>query len=93
MRCFDALGLDDGGLLPDQTCRCRQDTSRSAESTVQPSLQDEPPDGAFLLRRKNAGVSSEAAVRDRLAGNRVGFAGVQVHLLVRSSPSLASTPG
>ena len=35
---------------------------------VQPRLQDQPPDGTFLLRRKDAGLSSKAAVRDRLAG-------------------------
>ena len=35
---------------------------------AQPSLQDEPPDGTFLLRQQNPGISSGAAVRDRLAG-------------------------
>ena len=34
---------------------------------VHPRLQDKPPDGTFLLRRKNAIVTSECTLRDRLA--------------------------
>ena len=34
---------------------------------VQPGLQNDPPDGTFLLRQKDAGISSEAAVWERLS--------------------------
>lgn len=36
---------------------------------VQPRVQDKPPDGTFLLRRKTAIVSSDYALRNRLANH------------------------
>ena len=41
-------------------------TLRECGVEVQPGLQDSPPDGTFLLRQKNAIVTSELALRDRL---------------------------
>lgn len=64
---FDALGLDDGDYFLTKLSAADR-ILRECGVEVQPSLQDEPPDGTFLLRRKNAGISSGAAVRDRLAG-------------------------
>ena len=63
---FDALGLDEGDYFLNKLA----DADRILQECgveVQPSLQDEPTDGVFLLRRKNAGTSSEASVRNRLA--------------------------
>ena len=40
---------------------------RGYEIEIQPRLQDDPPDGVYLLKQKNAGVSSSTTVRTQLA--------------------------
>ena len=64
---FDALGLDEEDYLLTKLAAADR-ILRKCGVDIQPGLQDQPPDGTFLLRRKNAGVSSEASVRDRLPG-------------------------
>ena len=64
---FDALGLDDGDYFLTKLSAADRILLECGVEVL-PSLQDEPLDGTFLLRRKNAGIPSGAAVRDRLAG-------------------------
>ena len=63
---FDALGLDDEGFFLTRLADADR-ILRACGVEVRPRLQDEPPDGTFLLRQKNAGVASEADLRARLS--------------------------
>ena len=62
---FEALGLDDGSYFLTKLADADR-ILRQCGIEVRPGLQDEPPDGMFLLRQKDAGTASEAAVLDRL---------------------------
>ena len=64
---FDALGLDDGNYFLTRLAEADR-VLRECGIQVQPRLQDEPPDGTFLLRPKNADVPNEAALQSRIAG-------------------------
>ena len=63
---FAALGLDDGGYFLTRLAAA-DSILRECRVEVQPKLQDDPPDGTFLLRQKDAGASSLATVIDRLS--------------------------
>ena len=63
---FDALGLNDRDYFLTKLAAAAA-ILRECGVEVQPQLQDEPPDGMFLLRRKDAGISTEATILDRLA--------------------------
>ena len=63
---FDALGLNDGDYFLTKLAAADR-ALRECGIEVQPRLQDEPPEGVFLLRQVDAGVPSEAVVLDRLA--------------------------
>ena len=63
---FDALGLDKGDYFLTKLRDADRILSECGVA-VKPGLQTSPPDGVFLLRRKNAVIASEAAVRDRLS--------------------------
>ena len=63
---FAALGLDEGDYFLTRLAAADK-ILRECGVEVHPRLQDEPPDGTFLLRQKNASVSSESSIRDRLA--------------------------
>ena len=64
---FELLGLDDEEYFLTKLATADR-MLRGCGVEVQPSLQNEPPDGTFVLRRRSVGASSEAAIRDRLAG-------------------------
>ena len=63
---FDALGLDQEDYLLTRLADAER-TLRDCGVEITPRLQDEPPDGTFLLRQKNARVSSPADLHDRLS--------------------------
>ena len=63
---FDALGLDNEDFFLSKLTAANR-ILRECRIEVQPGLQDEPPDGTFLLRQKNAEQTREVAVLDRLA--------------------------
>ena len=63
---FHALGLDADGYFLAKLVQADR-ILRDYGVAVRPRLQDEPPDGMFLLRQRDAGTPSEAAVRNRLA--------------------------
>lgn len=63
---FDALGLDQGDYFLTRLADADR-MLRECGVEVSPRLQDEPPDGTFLLRKKNAGVTSETDILKRLS--------------------------
>ena len=63
---FDALGLDQGDYFLTRLADADR-ILRECGVEVRPRLQDEPPDGTFLLRQKNVGVASEADLHERLS--------------------------
>ena len=63
---FSALGLGAGGYFLTKLADADR-ILRECGVEVRPGLQDEPPDGMFLLRQRDAGTASEAAVRNRLS--------------------------
>lgn len=63
---FDVLNLHDEDYLLTKLAEANKILCE-CEVEVHPRLQDNPPEGTFLLRRKNATVTSEVALRDRLA--------------------------
>ena len=63
---FDVLGLAHEPYLLNKLGEADR-MLRDFKIEVYPSLQDNPPAGTFLLRRKSAGDYSEDAVKDRLS--------------------------
>ena len=63
---FDVLGLDDSAYVLAKLATAEQ-ALRECRIEVQPGLQDEPPDGVFLLRQKDAARPTETSVLGRLA--------------------------
>lgn len=63
---FDVLGLDDSDYFLAKLATADQ-ALRECRIEVQPGLQNEPPDGVFLLRQKDAAKPTETSVLDRLA--------------------------
>ena len=63
---FAELGLDDDGYYLTKLASAAR-ILRECGVEVRPRLQDAPPDGVFLLRRRNAEPPSEATVLNHLA--------------------------
>lgn len=63
---FDALGLDAGDHFLTKIAAA-DSILRQCGIEIRPRLQDDPPDGIFLLRRKDADIPTETTILDQLA--------------------------
>ena len=63
---FDAIGLNDEDYFLAKLSTANKVLSECGIE-VHPQLQEDPLDGIFLLRKKDAGIPSETSVRDKLS--------------------------